>query len=575
MSEVPAAVVVDRLRAVIRRLRELLAAKDVELTAVRAQKVAELVALRLEKDSENAALRAALQAARLRVAELERQQGSGSDDSGIPSSKEPVAARARRQAERKARREADTSSRERSKDKARGGQPGHPGRGLVRDPDPQQRQTVDPPVQCRSCGNGLDDADDAGMAWSQVWDVKVIPWRIEYLLPRRHCGCGKTTTVSPPSGGPVHGICYGPVLNTMAIALTAFGNVPTERSAQLVGMLTGQAVSAGFVDKANTRLAEALTAAGFENAMQTTLLAEPVLTADESPVQVVTPAVEESTGAPVPGAPHVFVLRTPDERLVWVTALDSRRHDEVTASLRTFTGYLIVDGYGAYQKLLLQPDGQASSDQASSDQATPDDAATDQVRPGGVLAGIQQCCQHVMRRCRGVAKLGPGLLQGWATKVIAVLAEAHDAVDAARACGRDGLDPQVLAELRARYDTVVASGIVHNRHRDWDGGGNHPGFVLASWLSRHADQVWLFTTNFAVEWTSNAAERGVKPAKRHQAVSGYWQTDQTLARWCLINSYLTSARHHGLTILQAITRALQGRTWLPTPRPAGLTPISS
>ena len=65
--------------------------------------------------------------------------------------------------------------------------------------------------------------------------------------------------------------------------------------------------------------------------------------------------------------------------------------------------------------------------------------------------------------------------------------------------------------------------------------------------------------------TSNAAERGVKPAKRHQAVSGYWQTDQTLHRWCLINSYLTSARNHGLTVLEAITRALQGGAWLPTP----------
>lgn len=47
-----------------------------------------------------------------------------------------------------------------------------------------------------------------------------------------------------------------------------------------------------------------------------------------------------------------MVLRTLEERLVWLTALDSRRHDEVAASLRTITGCLIVDGYGAYQKLL-------------------------------------------------------------------------------------------------------------------------------------------------------------------------------------------------------------------------------
>lgn len=513
------------------------------------------------RDAENAELRATVRLLLLRVAELERQRGSGSDDSGTPSSKEPIAAKARRKAERKARRDTDTSWRERSADRSRGGQPGHPGRGLAREADPQQRVRVGPPVACRGCGTGLGDAADAGTAWSQCWDVRVIRWRTEYLLPRRQCGCGTTTTATAPSGGPVNGICFGPVLNTAAVALTAFGNVPTQRAADLIGMLSGQGVSAGFVDRANARLAEQLTGAGFGEALQAALMAEPVLTADESPVEVVTPATDKDTGQPVPGAPHVLVLRTPDERLVRLTASDSRRHDDVLASLRTFTGYLIVDGYGAYQKLLP-----AAAD--DNDPAVAAGGQTDgdnEVAPGGLLAGLQQCCQHVIRRCRGVAKLGPGRLQSWATKVSKVLGEAHDQVTAAKSDGATALAPHVLARLRDRYDTAVTSGIVHNRHRDWDGDGNHPGYVLASWLRAHADQVWLFTLNFAVEWTSNAAERGVKPAKRHQAVSGYWQTRQTLDQWCLINSYLTSARNHGLTVLEAITRALTGNPWLPVP----------
>src|SRR5262245_11658563 len=52
---------------------------------------------------------------------------------------------------------------------------------------------------------GLAGAADAGTAWSQVWDVKVIRWRTEYLLPRRRCGCGTTTTACPPNGGLVNG----------------------------------------------------------------------------------------------------------------------------------------------------------------------------------------------------------------------------------------------------------------------------------------------------------------------------------------------------------------------------------
>ena len=552
MSEVPDPELVGRLRAANARLRELLTVRDTELEA-----------LRSAKDRETAELREALRLLTLRVAELERQQGSGSDDSGTPTSKEPIAAKARRKAEREARRDTDTSSRERSADRSRGGQPGHPGRGLVRDPDPQHRELVEPPRQCRGCGADLHNADDAGTAWSQCWDVRVIRWRTEYLLPRRRCACTAITTARPPSGGPINGIWFGPVLNTAAIALTAFGNVPTERAAHLVGMLTGQEVSAGFVDRANARLAEQLTTAGFDDALLAALLAEPVLTADESPVEVVTPAKDPDTGQPVPGAPHVLVLRTPDERLVRLTAADSRRHEDVLASLRTFTGYLIVDGYGAYQRLL--PDPAADPGDGSGDTVGGQvDQTVGEAAPTGLLAGIQQCCQHITRRCKQVTKLGPGSLQSWAAKIITVLGEAHDQVGAAKADGHTTLDPKVLADLRARYDDAVALGIVHNRHRDWHD-GNHPGYALATWLSKHAEQVWLFTTNFAVEWTSNAAERGVKPAKRHQAVSGYWQNDRTLARWCLINSYLTSARNHGLTILDAITRALNGNPWLAVP----------
>ena len=45
---------------------------------------------------------------------------------------------------------------------------------------------------------------------------------------------------------------------------------------------------------------------------------------------------------------------------------------------------------------------------------------------------------------------------------------------------------------------AVASGFIHNRLRDWDSDGNHPGYVLGCWPREHADQVWLFTTRFEV-----------------------------------------------------------------------------
>jgi hypothetical protein len=111
----------------------------------------------------------------------------------------------------------------------------------------------------------------------------------------------------------------------------------------------------------------------------------------------------------------------------------------------------------------------------------------------------------VIRRCRAVTKLGPGGVQDWAGDVITILRDAHQAVEAARARADAALDQQVLGDLRERYDTAVASGIIHNRLRDWDGGGNHPGYALGTWLREYKEQVFLFTRNFAVSWTNDLA----------------------------------------------------------------------
>jgi hypothetical protein len=214
-------------------------------------------------------------------------------------------------------------------------------------------------------------------------------------------------------------VSYGPALNAAAVVLTSYGNVPPERAARVMDMLLGVPVSAGWVDKAGARLSRQLEQAGFDGAMCAALAAEPVLAADETPVNVLAPGAPaqgqeeedpEDGDRRAPGAPHVLVIRTPDERLTWLQALGSRRKEDVTAGVPAlFTGFLITDGYKAYQRLLPR------------------------------LAGVQQCCQHVIRRCRAVTKLGPGGLQSWAADVIGILREAHQAAEETR--GRGGHRP--------------------------------------------------------------------------------------------------------------------------------------
>ena len=519
------------LRAANARLRGLLADRDAEVAALRAGLDA---TLERERRLE------------LRLAELERRPGMDSSDSGTPSSKERIGAK-------EARRARQESERERRKDRKRGGQPGHQGKGLERDPGPGETKTAEPPAECRSCRAALDGAEAVEPRWAQVIDAEIIRKATEHLLPGLLCPCcGMVTFAEPPAGAHQGAVSYGLALNAAAVLLSCYGNVPPERAAQVIGMLLGVPVSAGWVDKAAARVAAQLGKAGFDEAMLAALTVEGVLAADETPVNVlgktVPPAAvpgekeeadpEEKDGkAAAAGAPHVLITRTPDGRLTFLQAIGSRRKGAIAASLPPlFTGYLITDGYTGYQHRLSK------------------------------LAGIQQCAAHVIRRCRAVTKLGPGGLQDWAGDIITILREAHAAVTAARARGDTALDQQLIDGLRERYDKAAAFGMTHNRLRDWHD-GNHPGYALAAWLRAYKEQVFLYTRNFAVDWTNNVSERGAKAAKRHQAVSGYWHSLATLARWCRIRSYLETAAAHGITALDAISSAIAGKPWLP-PLPA-------
>jgi len=88
------------------------------------------------KDTEIAVLREQCRLLELKVAELERRLRRDSTTSGIAPSKDPIGARERRKAERaREKKERQVSERERSEDRKRGGQPGHRGAGLSRDPD--------------------------------------------------------------------------------------------------------------------------------------------------------------------------------------------------------------------------------------------------------------------------------------------------------------------------------------------------------------------------------------------------------------------------------------------------------
>ncbi|SNQ50411.1 transposase [Frankia canadensis] len=487
-------------------------------------------------EAELAAERAERQRLELEVADLRRRVGMDSTNSSVPPSKEPVGAKEKRKAQRR-----ESSERVRSKERKPGGQPGHPGAGLRREPEPDRSEAADPPAECSSCEADLAGAEVLPEGWAQVWDLlDPVLEKVEWALPRRRCACcGKVTTAGVP--GVRHAatgtVSYGPRLHAAAVLLASEANVPVERAARVIAGLLGVEVSAGFVARANARLAQDLEAAGFDEAMKAALRAEPVLCGDESPVNVLRRDLDEATGTVLSGTPHLLVIRTPTPGLVWYAAMGSRSSEAIhgTGVLDGWPGYLTRDDYAGWH----------------------------QYDPG--LAGVQLCCAHLIRALRAVLTLAPKV-QRWAGRLIDLLREANTLVTATRAAGNSRLDQKMIDELRARYDADVRIGDLTNMSRPWTDGKNHPGLVLARRLAAKADQVWLFLTDFKIPWTNNPAEQAIRLPKRHQAVSGYWHTPTTLAAYLRVRSYLVSARDHGIRAVDAIQMALAGQPWLPAPR---------
>lgn len=459
------------------------------------------------------------------VAALRARLGRASTNSSRPPSADSLAA--------KGKRKAVGSQRIRSADRKRGGQPGRKGSGLTPTRDPDRTERVAGLESCTGCGNGLSDADLAGSTWGQVWDVLPVAWeKIHYELPKRRCSCcGRLNTPAPPLGQ-AGAVVYGPRINAAAILLGSQGNVPVEATARMMEALLGAPVSTGFVARAQQRLADVLDAAGFDEAMKRSLRAEPVLGADESPVNLV--ANVDAEGKPATGSPYMVTVRTPDERLVWYAAITSRS----SANLKDlgifdrWPGVLVRDDYAGYHQF---------------------DAH---------LGGVQQCCSHLLRHLAGVAELDADN-KLWAEQVAKALRDAGKLAAQATTTGQ-AIHAGKLADARWRYTQGVKVGISFNLSRPWPK-GNHPGLVLARRLQDKADQVWLFTNDLRVPWTNNAAEQAIRGPKRHQKISGYWQSTLTLARYCRLRSYLVSARNHGLAAIDAIHTALAGAPWLPTP----------
>ena len=95
----------------------------------------------------------------------------------------------------------------------------------------------------------------------------------------------------------------------------------------------------------------------------------------------------------------------------------------------------------------------------------------------------------------------------------------------------------------------------------------HPGRDLLQFCRDREDDVLRFTTDTTIWPTNNISERGVRPTKTQQNISGRLTSEDATQDRLDIRSYIDTARKHGHRPLNVLRSLFTGNPWQP-PVPA-------
>ena len=445
-----------------------------------------------------------------RVKVLEGQQAKDSHNSSLPPSSDRFVR--------------PPKSLRKKSGKKPGGQKGHRGHYLrqVETPD---LVLIHPVERCEHCQHDLHEQPASVPERRQVMDLPPKRlWVTEHRVEEKQCPrCFHLSRASFPADVKA-AAQYGTSIQTLATYLVEGQAVPYARASQLLQELLGVQLSAGsiatFVKTCHQQLAEV------ETHLKAALVKTKVIHQDETGLRV--------------GKTGWWVHVCSTARLTHYAAHRSRGREALDAIgiAPLFHGTSVHDGLKSYQ---------------------------------GYSFTQAWCNVHHLRELTFVEE---ELKQPWASKMKELLLDMKAEVEQAKALGQHELDMLRLSGLLSRYDEILKEGYQANPPppppRKSEQGKRKPGRAKQSparnLLDRLSGGKWAvlrFLLDFAVPFDNNQAERDLRMIKVQQKVSGGFRTEDGVAMFCRIRSYLSTLRKQGIALLSALEHTLSGDPVLP------------
>jgi transposase len=383
------------------------------------------------------------------------------------------------------------------------------------------------PAGACGCGADLASAADLGVARSfQQLEVPLITARrVQHDLHQARCCCGTVHVAARPEGVRGSVVSIGPNLRALAVYLVVFQHVPVERCAQLIADVTGAGVSAGFVHSCLARAASMIA--------DVVKLIKALITAAH------VAGFDETTLRCGPAGSRKYVLAAVTERyslfFLGRRTLESFREFGI---LPQFAGVVVSDRYANYFH-----DGWEH------------------------IAGNQACLAHLIRDYQDASECYPQAI--WPVQAQRALRALIRAWHAARDSGQPAIPPDIAAPLTREFRHAVLAGCadVPRIPGPKNSTAQRPGRDLLEFCRDRQDDVLRFTCDTRVWPTNNISERGVRPVKTQQKISGRLTSEDATRDRLDIRSYIDTARKHGCNVMDILRTVMTGTPWHP-PDPA-------